>query len=248
MIDKLAQLHEEYGLYNGFRVKDVSWVPKIVTRLAENEDTRYLADYYLEYLSAYRKRLSRANQNAILNSNLTGVSRTVDFPYLGRKTIELGKARYFFVFEGSLANIHEPSITVLSCLWATNNETFKSKMMAEYWPSRGKNSFEFIVKCLRMNSSAVENCYVTDAVKFGNEDRKPDSKRNRELLRREIETLGAEFVILLGERAKLTYGKDDKQIPWKVIHLPFPTKNYKSIQAIKVIEKKFEVLEEVWRT
>jgi len=248
IVDSLACLHEKYGLFNHFKISDELWTPNLLKKLGEIEETKYLLDFYSQYFSAYRKQLGKTGLNNHLNDSMTGVSRAVDLPFLGSQTIEFGRARYFLVFEGSLANSQEPSMTVLSCLWATNDEKAKSKILDEHWSGRGKSSYEFIVKCLKMDTSLAKDCFVTDAVKFGDGNGKPDLKRNREFLLNEIKILNPDFVILLGTKAKSTYGKASKEVPWKLIQLPFPTKNYRSSKTVEVLEKEFDVLKGVWNS
>lgn len=247
MIKDLVPLHLEFGLYNGFPIKQGTWVPKIVNMLSKDTETKYLADFHLDYLNLYRTQLAHVNHNPTLNSSVTGVSRAVDLPYIGSEAIKIGNARYFLVFEGSLGNPYEPSITVLSCLWSTNCTKAKENILSEFWHGKGKRSFEFIVKCLGMNKSIAKECFVTDAVRIANENEKPYLKKNRELLHREIEIMNPEYVILLGSKAKQTYGRNPNNTSRKVVYLPFPTKNYKSKQDIEILESKFQYLkDEVW--
>ena len=229
MISSLATLHRKYGIFDEFPICRNDWLPVMIEAFKEHEDLGYLHSYYVDYFEQYRELPAESSNSG----ELTGVARTVDLQFIGKNVIKTKKSKYFIVFEGSLADVAEPSMTVLSCLWATDDPSLQADIMRRFWPGKGKSSYDFIVKCLSMKPEVASDVFVTDAVRIANSSGKPALKMNRDLLHREISILNPEYVVLLGSTAKNVYGKVSSELDYEVVELPFPTKNYRSAEKIQ---------------
>lgn len=229
MTSTLAKLHRKYGIFDEFPIDRNDWLPVMIETFREHKDLGYLHSYYVDYFAQYRELPIEISDSG----ELTGVARTVDLQFIGKNVLKSNKCKYFIVFEGSLADVTEPSMTVLSCLWATEDSNLQADIMKRFWPGKGKSSYDFIVKCLSMTPEVASDVFVTDAVRIANSSGKPALKMNRELLHSEIAILNPEYVVLLGSTAKNVYGKVSPELDYEVVALPFPTKNYRSTEKIQ---------------
>jgi hypothetical protein len=232
----LAQCHAEFGIYDEgmFNASDSH---NIVHHISSIPDLAYLRKFYLDYQRKYIDRWkSRVVQPRVNRS--TNVSRNVDLPFIGEAVIKSGSAKYMFVFEGSLSQSNRLSITVLSCLWPIANFQPIQSIFQMFWSS----PYFYIVECLGITPSIARNSYVVDAVRIGTENGRQDRQKNRELLKREIELLNPEIVILVGGTAADTIGnKTQRENESLYFKAPFPTKR-RSKQDIEKAKGKYEEL------
>jgi hypothetical protein len=185
----LGRLHAEFRIFPTalFDAKD----PKnIIRRLSEIGELGYLCQFYADYESEYR----RAGVGEV--EPLASGARSADLPYIGEKALESGQARFMFVFQGSLGEPNQLSTTVLSCLWPVESFGPIQRLFCTFWPTTYFN----IVRGLGMTVEIAEKAYVVDAV------RTPEKENNRKLLRREIDLLQPELIVLVGGEAERTIG------------------------------------------
>jgi hypothetical protein len=225
MHKQLAAIHAEFGVYpNGFFAIPDSC--NIVSRLSTIPELDYLYQFYYDYRLAYESE-SQKFKVASSSTKVTKVSRWIDLPYVGENSVIRGRAKYFFIFEGSLQKSDHLSITVLSCLWPLENPELYKDIFKTFWQRPA--AYKYIVDRLGINKNIAKNSYVTDAVRVVTKDKKSDILKNRALLEREINLLSPEHVILVGGTAKKIIGeKELSECSSQYFHVPFPTKRWPS--------------------
>ena len=129
---KLSTIHARYNIYLGLTVgKDLE--RSIVGDIGKIPEIKYLHDFYFEYLNNYQNLID--SNTFLLNdqpNDLSGAAINVDLPYIGREVINTQKARYVFIFEGSLQPNNSLSNTVLSCLWGLEDVNQYAYMIDKY--------------------------------------------------------------------------------------------------------------------
>lgn len=124
LAQRLALLHSEFGVYDSIaafnELKNYKENPYNILNLCKRFDSlKVFTNFYEEYFKHYDSQLRNSSEKQIsLNTKQT---RGIDLPFLGDKVIKSGKAKFMFVFEGSLS-VNEGdkaklSITVLSNFW-----------------------------------------------------------------------------------------------------------------------------------
>jgi len=115
MYKELAGIHAQYCIYpDTLMSKDVDRT--IIDRIDKYYELKYLSNFYRNYMNEYNNLIF--GKNLLLSrGNLTGAARSVDMPYMGSNVLYNNKAKYMFVFEGSLHEDYQLSITVLACFW-----------------------------------------------------------------------------------------------------------------------------------
>lgn len=243
--EKLAEIHSEFGIYDSdtFNVRDSSM--NIIDRISNIKELDYLHRFYLDYKTAFITKWNKqSDQHPI--SRATNVSRSVDLPFIGESVIQTRRAKYIFVFEGSLSPPDRLSVTVLSCLWPLEgliDQEPHQGIFRTFWQS----PYDYIVECLGINVEIAKHSYVVDAVRIGKQDgRQQDRKKNRKLLKQEIDLLDPELVVLVGRTAAVTLGKEAQEEQGRCyVEVPFPTKR-RSKQDVKKADSDFKKLRNRW--
>jgi len=239
----LAQIHAEFGIYDSamFSVPDSN---DIVHRISSIPELAHLHQFYVDYRREYITELqNRPDQRSALR--LTGIARSVDLPFIGDAVVETGQAKYLVIFEGSLSRSDHLSITVLSCLWLLDQHTISRDIFQSFWGGR-RHAYDYIHKCLGMNAGIARHCYITDAVRIGKPNGKQDRLQNRQLLKREIELLSPELVVLVGKSAADTIGNEDQREHSSLYcRVPFPTKR-RSRQDVEKANRQYDELRVRW--
>lgn len=216
---KLAKIHAEFGIYDNKSfdapndmniIYQISSVPKLANL------RQFYVDYQREYINESQRRPHQTN-----TLHETNVSKTVDLPFAGDVVIETGKAKYLFVFEGSLAPPIYLTITLHSCFWLLGPNPSEFPLSIQTIMGGGKSIYSKRYKWLGINPIIAANSYVTDAVRLGKTNGEPDYSQNRYLLKREIELLNPELVVLAGKKAEKTIGDESESNPL-YFKVPFP--------------------------
>lgn len=239
----LAQVHAEFGIYYSevFSVPDSQ---NIIYRISAIQELAYLHQFYVDYQREYITKLQkRSDQRSV--PKLTNVSRSVDLPFIGEAVIQTGRAKHLFVFEGSLSPADRLSVTVLSCLWPLARLQSHQDIFKTFWPRR-RHAYDYIVDCFGINVEIAKHSYVVDAVRIGNQAGKQDLQQNRQLLKREIEQLNPELVVLVGGIAKRTIAsKTQRERRCLYFNVPFPMK-WRSKQNSSNANRKYQELRNRW--
>lgn len=235
---ELASLHYKSGIYDSIPNFDELRNHKncnILNFCKEFESLKFFNKFFDDYFKYYDSLPSRLTPKSRNYIN-TKQARGVDLPFIGNEVISSGKAKFMFVFEGSLSNNRENeqdkvsnlaklSITVLSNFWHLVNKNeldivFKNKV--KFW---NKKSFDKVKEHLHLMPIVIDNCFVTDAIRLSKEDdyTKIDLKKNRELIWKEIDLLKPSLVICVGGFAKEIVGMQYSDLDTKFHHIPFPT-------------------------
>lgn len=228
----IAKLHAFYNVVP-LALFDVPANLNIVARIAEIKELGYLREFYEAYEAEYRKAEIGEVQP------LEGVARSVDLPFVGECTVNSGKAKYIFVFEGALSPPERLSNTVLSCLWPLEGFRQVQSIFSTFWPT----TFFNIVECLGISVDIARKSYAVDGVRIGNPDGNPDIAKNRALLYKEIELLDPTLVILVGRVAANIVGRAALTAkPELYFQVPFPS-NRRSRARAKADIPRFEALQ-----
>jgi len=213
LANRLAQIHSQFGVYASPLV-DQRVDLNILDAISDEPQLQYLVDFYDEYLGFYKK----ASSNSESAPNLTGDARSTDLPFLGPEVMQTGKAKYMFVFVGSLQAPTILSVTVLSCYWLL--EKPDDVLMRRFWPKLA--TYYRLVKKLGITPGIARTSYVTDIFRIGNQNKKPDTRGNRALVFEEIDLLSPELVVLVGSRPRDIVGKNRIDQDKRMVHVPFP--------------------------
>ena len=163
--------------------------------------------------------------------------------------IQTGHAKYLFVFEGALGSTEILSVNVLACLWPLEPPTESlHRIVRAWWPS----SYDYIVTSLGITAEIAKHSYVVDAVRIGIlGSTKPDLQHNRELLKREIELLTPELIVLVGRTAERTIGNEARTAESsRYLPVPFPTRTRseddkkKAEEEYGKLKRKYEELQD----
>ncbi len=243
MQSQLAQLHAEFGIYqkDAFNLPDSQ---NIISRISSIPELECLHQFYLEYQKAYKAQLQKRSKKKNA-TKITSTSRSIELPFVGESVIQLGHAKYMFVFQGALQEQQFLSVTVLSCLWPLGDSYVQNDIFQVFWPGR-KNIYERIVKSLGI-TPAVANCaYVVNALRIETEDKISDLHQNRDILQREITLLDPELVVLLGGAASRTIGHNaQKEHKGLYRSVPFPTM-FDSERNITMATHQYKKLHKLW--
>jgi len=199
----LGNLHNQHNLYSldAFNVKSKK---NILNHL---DDFTYLKEFY----AAYIKKLINYNSEKLKNNK----ARSVDLPFVGENVIKTGKTKFIFYFEGSLGPIDNISITVLSHLWLTTDESIIKKFVGKgkWWtPGNYKN----VKDKLDIPIKHLSNSYIADSKRF-NSDEKCSN-----LIEEEIKLLQPKLVVAIGNTAKNLVGMKFYDLPTKFHFVKFP--------------------------
>lgn len=236
---ELASLHYKFGIYDSIPKFDELRNHEncnILNFCKEFESLKFFNKFFDNYFKHYDSLPSRFTSE-IRNSINTKQARGVDFPFIGENVITTGKAKFMFVFEGSLSNNSEDSkkdnaklsITVLSNFWHLEDRDeikalFKKQKDSKvnFW---NESNFLKVKSQLHLNQDIVKNCFVTDAVRIAEEDDKTkiDIEKNRDLIWKEIGLIEPSLVICVGGKAKEIVGMQYSDLDTKFHHIPFPT-------------------------
>jgi len=88
--------------------------------------------------------------------------RSIDLPFIGETVCKNKKAKYFFIFQGTLQKPDRLSVTVLSCLWGINSSEID--LFQTFWLS----TYHYIVRLFDLNSQIAKQSYVVDAKRTKN--------------------------------------------------------------------------------
>lgn len=193
MDKELAKIHVKYNIYPE-SLLDVEVDKSIIRGIRDFEPLRYLSGFYDNYLSAYTSHQRSLRQDSAIKGPLKGAARSVDLPFIGPSALRQRKAKYMFVFEGSLQETNRLSITVLSCFWLFRDLTKYRSLIQTYW---NPTSYRRIHQSLHISPEIADQSYVIDAFRIGNSEGKRDTKANRSLLLEEIELLQPEIKVLV---------------------------------------------------
>jgi len=232
----LAQIHAEFGIYDS-ETFNVSTSQNIIHRISSIPKLANLYQFYTDYQREYLTELQRRPAQ-YFTQKVTNVSKSVDLPFVGDAVIETGQAKYLFVFEGSLSPAEYLTVTLHSCFWPLDQDTIPTSIHS--FMGRGKHLYRYRYECLSINPSIAKHSYVTDAVRIGKTNGKPDFPQNRLLLKREIEQLKPELVVLVGGTAAGTIG-DEAESSTLYFKVPFPTKR-RSKPDVEKANGKYEEL------
>ena len=160
--------------------------------------------------------------------------------------IEGGQAKYMFVFQGSLAR---PELLAAPCSLAFGHSTsvYSPVISSSPFGLARRHAYDYIYKCLGMNSAIARHSHITSAVRMGKLDGTQDRQQNRRLLQREIEQINPELVVLVGSHASATVG-DKIQREHRSLYFnqtPFPTKG-RSIADVEKENRKYDELQGRW--
>jgi hypothetical protein len=221
----LGRLHAEFHIFPT-ALFDATGAQNIVRQLSAIGALSYLCQFYDEYESEYR----RAGIGEV--EPLAGIATSTDLPFIGEEAIESGHARFMFVFLGSLSEHTHLSTTVLSCLWPVESFRPIQSIFCTFWPTTYFN----IVRGLGMTVEIAKNAHVVDAV------RTLEMRKDRDLLRREIDLLTPELVVLVGGEAKRIIGSAALNAePDRYFPVNFPN-NGRDKQRIAADEEQFKKL------
>lgn len=209
----LAQIHSQYTIYASPLIEQ-RVETNIIQEIHKEPQLRYLADFYENYLESYKKSLTKSLQALCL----TGDARSTDLPFLGPDVVKTGRAKYMFVFVGSLQSPSILSTTVLSCFWLL--ETPNDLLMRKFWPK--VSTYHRIVRDLGITPEIANKVYVTDVFRIGNKNKNPDARRNRALLFEEIGLLNPDLVVLVGSLPRYIVGDKRMGEDKRIVHVPFP--------------------------
>jgi hypothetical protein len=226
MHNKIADIHARYGVYPKnllYQVKDNC----ILDDLKKIKELSYLYEFYKMYFFKYEASFRR-NDEAVMHWDVSLKSqlRNVDLPFIGPNVIENNKAKFFWIFQGSLQPELRLTMTVLSCLWLIDdigkhhNKDILNDIIDNYWIH---NAYYEKKLALRINSMVAKYSYVVDAQKLRNRKRRPDNKSNRNLLHEEINLFNPNLIIAVGRTAEDTLGeKYIRENENRFIEVPFP--------------------------
>jgi len=97
-----------------------------------------------------------------------------------------------------------------------------------------------------MNSRIARQCYVTDAVRIGKPNGRPDRVLNRQLIKSEIKALRPELVVLVGKTASNTIESEcEGTHRSSYFCVPFPTKR-RSRHDVEKAKRIYEKLHAHW--
>jgi len=120
-----------------------------------------------------------------------------------------------FYFEGSRQDKNKISITVLSHLWLTDDETIIDKFCGEnkWWT---KANFLNIKNRLAVDKKIIERSYITDAIRFDSDD------KNKEIIKKEIDFFKPKLVVCIGNKARDLVGMRFYDFPVQFHYVKFP--------------------------
>ena len=135
------------------------------------DDFPYLRIFYNKYIEQFdENNLNKIDRAEAIN---------IDLPFIGEKAIYNEQIDFMFYFEGSRQEKDKISITVLSHLWLTEDDTIINKFLGEtkWWT---KANFLNIKNRLRIDSEIIKRSYISDSVRFENDKKKqePYMRRN----------------------------------------------------------------------
>ncbi len=203
---ELAKLHRDSRLFSSatFQVSDRE---NILCRLKEFEEYDYLSQFYSEYQEHFVD-----SSNEAVNRR---EARSRDLPFIGNNVLKSGRAKFFFVFEGSLQAINKLSITVLSHLWLSiDPDTIKAFCGSDGWWT--ERNYYNVKDRLRMSSKIAADSYVIDGTRFANDE------ESTKLVYKEMELLKPKLVVCIGGRARNIVEMRYLDQDTKFHHVKFP--------------------------
>lgn len=221
----LAQIHADFGIYHP-KIFNAAKDKNIIYQISTIPELAYLHQFYVDYQNEYLTELQR-RPNQHFAQNVTNVSTSIDLPFVGNTVIETGKAKYFFVLEGSLASPDYLTVAFHSCFWPLGSDWHQFPTYIQSLMGNGKGKYRYRYECLGISPKIIRDLYLIDAIRIGTSDGKKDYKQNRELLKREIEQLNPELVVLAGKEAAKIIGNEADSNPL-YFKVTFPTWQLKS--------------------
>jgi hypothetical protein len=207
-IEKLAislgEIHNESGLFSKNVFDQVKKENNIIEYL---DDFPYLQIFYEKYIEQFdENEPNEIDRRDAIN---------VDLPFIGEKAIYNEQIDFMFYFEGSLLVEDKISITVLSHLWLTEDETIINKFVGKtkWWT---KANFLNIKNRLAIDRRIVERSYISDTVRF------KDDEINKKLIYEEINLFKPKLVVCIGNKARDLVGMRYYDFPVKFHHVKFP--------------------------
>ncbi len=200
----LGEIHNESGLFSKTVFDQVKKENNIIEYL---DDFPYLRIFYDKYIEQFDEN----NPNKIDRAEAINI----DLPFIGEKAIYNEQIDFMFYFEGSRQDKDKISITVLSHLWLTEDDAIINKFLGKnkWWT---KANFSNIKKTLRIDSEIVERSYISDSVRF------EDDETNMKLIRKEIKLFKPKLVVCVGNKARDLVGMRYYDFPTKFHHVRFP--------------------------
>jgi hypothetical protein len=215
LAQRLAEIHSSYGVYPEELLQNAN--RSIISDINMISELAYLAHFFNQYQSAY---LSRCKSSSPELAELKGAARSIDLPFVGPDVVTSGKAKYMFVFEGSLQKANILSMTVLSCFWLIKDDKNYDAQMLRYWERL--NTYHRIKRELGITLEIAKQSYVVDSFRIGNKNGNRDTTRNRKLLDEEVKLLKPDLVILVGSTAREIVGTRMIKTDDKYFAVPFP--------------------------
>jgi len=219
----LSKIHNKYNLFSQSDFKNIQKENNIIEFL---EDFSYLRIFYENYAAQFDDNFQKKiNRKEAINN---------DLPFIGEKAIYNDSVDFIFYFEGSRQNKKKISITVLSHLWLTDEETIIDKFCGKnkWWT---KANFLNIKNRLAIDNRVLERSYISDALRFDNDE------INKELIQKEIEFFKPKLVICIGTKARDLVGMRYYNFPVKFHYVKFPKyhSNNKIYEELNGILKNF---------
>jgi hypothetical protein len=183
-------------------------------------DLNYLADFYNKYFNCYNGLSNGDWKNHSFKDD--NISRSTDFPFIGNKVVANNKAKYFFIFKGSLQKPEKLSMTVLSCLWIFKDLLPYNYLINRFWP--GTQNFHPLISNLGITPEIANQSYVTDFARIANPNGRRDAKKSKSVLLEEMNLLNPELVVLVGAEPRDAFYNEILEMPERYIHVPFSLK------------------------
>jgi len=215
----LCIIHNNYELFSQNDFRNVQKENNIIESL---DDFSYLRIFYENYIAQFDNNSTRkiTRPEAI----------NIDLPFIGEKAIYNDSVDFMFYFEGSQQDKKKISITVLSHLWLTDDESIIDKFCGKnkWWT---KANYLNIKNRLAIDNRIIERSYISDAVRFDNDE------KNMNLIHDEIKFFKPKLVVCIGTKARDIVGMRFYDFPVQFHYVKFPkyhsdNKIYKDLNEI----------------
>ncbi len=200
----LSRIHNNYELFSQNDFKNVQKENNIIEFL---DDFSYLRIFYENYIAQF--------DNNITNKITRPEAINIDLPFIGEKAIYNDSVDFMFYFEGSRQDTKKISITVLSHLWLTDDESIIDKFCGKnkWWT---KANYLNIKNRLALDNRIIERSYISDAVRFDNDE------KNMNLIHDEIKFFKPKLVVCIGTKARDIVGMRFYDFPVQFHYVKFP--------------------------